>query len=73
VECRVAEVADHDVPVVAVDEDVVALQVAVHDRVRLLGVQVDQAVQDLGAPALQHAEAQVRHLAEVSAQQKLLA
>ena len=45
-----AEVADLDLALVAVDEDVVALEVAMDDG-RRVGVEVGEAVEDLRAPA----------------------
>jgi len=49
---RQAEVADLDDALAAVDEDVVALEVAVDDR-RGVAVQVDEAAEDLPGPALE--------------------
>lgn len=49
---REAEVADLDDALAAVDEDVVALEVAVDDR-RGVAVQVDEAAENLPGPALQ--------------------
>ena len=50
---RQAEVADLDDALAAVDEDVVALEVAVDDR-RRVAVQVHQAAQNLPGPPLEH-------------------
>lgn len=46
-----AKVADLDLPLVAVHEDVVTLEVPVNDG-RIMAVQVQQAAEDLPAPVL---------------------
>jgi len=46
-----AEIADLDLTLVAVHEDVVTLEVPVDDR-RIVAVQVQQAAEDLPAPVL---------------------
>jgi hypothetical protein len=46
-----AKVTDLDLPLVAVHEDVVTLEVPVNDG-RIVAVQVQQAAEDLSAPVL---------------------
>ena len=48
---REAEVANHDLALVAVHEDVVTLEVPVDDG-RIVAVQIQQAAEDLPAPVL---------------------
>jgi len=62
-----AQVADLDAALVPVDEDVVALEVAVDDR-RVEAVEVGEAPQDLARPGADGAEADARVAAAVGAE-----
>ena len=64
--CGKAQVANSDISRVRVNEDVVAFQVSMDDRMWLLFMQIEEALQDLLAPALNDFESRVLDLFDIA-------